>query len=166
VCPANGNRSANNIGGEAYVLKLRQVPTLSVEDMLIQYNVTTKRERWGSYYILNILTCSKNGLWRKSEVNKTFPSFTHKIEESMEPMRNGLVAQIVRYPQSHIYDLARLGEAWRFRRTFERGQALMKSQDAWCLKAQAAASTRTLSLLEGEEFPSNIELDVIVGIDG
>jgi hypothetical protein len=39
--------SANNIGGEAYVLKLRKVPTLSVEDMLIQYNITTKRERWG-----------------------------------------------------------------------------------------------------------------------
>ena len=39
-------RSANNIGGEAYVLKLRKVPTLSVEDMLVQYNITTKRQRW------------------------------------------------------------------------------------------------------------------------
>jgi len=42
-------RSANNIGGEAYVLKLRRVPTLSVEDMLIQSDVTTKRERWSNY---------------------------------------------------------------------------------------------------------------------
>ena len=41
-------RSANNIGGEAYVLKLRKVPTVSVEDMLIQYNVTTKHERWSN----------------------------------------------------------------------------------------------------------------------
>jgi hypothetical protein len=40
----------------------------------------------------------------------------------------------------------------------------MKAQDAWCLKAQAAASTGTLSLLKGEEFPSDIELDVIVGM--
>jgi hypothetical protein len=60
--------------------------------------------------------------------------------------------------------VARLGEAWRFRRTFERGQALMNAQDAWCLKAQAAAATGKLSFLEGEDFPSEIELDVIVGI--
>jgi hypothetical protein len=39
----------------------------------------------------------------------------------------------------------------------------MKAQDAWCLKAQAAASTGQLSLLEGESFPSSLELDVIVG---
>jgi hypothetical protein len=39
-------RSANNIGGEAYVIKLRQPPSLEVEEMLIQYNVTTKHERW------------------------------------------------------------------------------------------------------------------------
>jgi hypothetical protein len=45
------DRSANNIGGEAYVLKLRQVPTLSVEDMLIQYNITTKPERWSIFVL-------------------------------------------------------------------------------------------------------------------
>jgi len=39
----------------------------------------------------------------------------------------------------------------------------MKAQDAWCLKAQAAASTGHLSLLEGKEFPSSLELDIIVG---
>jgi hypothetical protein len=59
--------------------------------------------------------------------------------------------------------IARLGEAWRFRRTFERARALMKKQDAWCLQAQAAASTGKLSILEGQDFPSEIELDVIVG---
>jgi len=42
-------RSANNIGGEAYVIKLRQVPTVSVEDMLIQKNITTKPERWSAH---------------------------------------------------------------------------------------------------------------------
>lgn len=56
-----------------------------------------------------------------------------------------------------------MGEAWRFRRTFERARDLRKAQDAWCLKAQAAASTGQLSLLAGEEFPSSLELDVIVG---
>ena len=40
----------------------------------------------------------------------------------------------------------------------------MKAQDAWCLKAQAAASTEKLALLEGQDFPSEIELDVIVGM--
>jgi hypothetical protein len=40
----------------------------------------------------------------------------------------------------------------------------MKAQDAWCLKAQATASTGKLSLLEGQDFPSEIELDVIVGM--
>jgi hypothetical protein len=39
----------------------------------------------------------------------------------------------------------------------------MKAQDNWCLKAQAAASTGKLSLLEGQDFPSELELDVIVG---
>jgi hypothetical protein len=64
---------------------------------------------------------------------------------------------------SSILMIARLGEAWRFRQTFERGRALMKAQDSWCLKAHASASTGKLSLLEGQEFPSAIELDVIVG---
>jgi hypothetical protein len=41
----------------------------------------------------------------------------------------------------------------------------MKKQDNWCLTAQAAASTGRLSLLEGRElYPSELELDVIVGI--
>ena len=40
----------------------------------------------------------------------------------------------------------------------------MNAQDAWCFKAKAAASTGDLSLLESEDFPSDIELDVIVGM--
>lgn len=39
----------------------------------------------------------------------------------------------------------------------------MEAQDAWCLKAQAAVSTKKFSIIEGEGFPSQIELDVIVG---
>ena len=57
-----------------------------------------------------------------------------------------------------------MGEAWRFRQTFERGRALLKAQDAWCLRAQAAASSGKLSIMKGEEFPTVIELDVIVGM--
>jgi hypothetical protein len=57
-----------------------------------------------------------------------------------------------------------MGEAWRFRQTFERARALMRAQDNWCLKAQAAASTGKLSLLKAEEFPSEIELDAVVGM--
>lgn len=45
------DRSANNIGGEAYALKLRKVPTLSVDDMLVQCNITTKPERWSSFLL-------------------------------------------------------------------------------------------------------------------
>lgn len=62
------HRSANNIGGEAYVLKLRKVPTLSVEDMLIQYNITTKHERWSKLPLNLFLMSSQNGLWRESKV--------------------------------------------------------------------------------------------------
>ena len=41
----------------------------------------------------------------------------------------------------------------------------MKAQDNWCLKAQAAASRGKLSsLMQEEYFPSELELDVIVGI--
>ena len=40
----------------------------------------------------------------------------------------------------------------------------MKAQDNWCLKAQVAASRGKLSIMEEEEFPSELELDVIVGI--
>ena len=77
----------------------------------------------------------------------------------------GPVDRIVLHLFSIIaHDLARLGEAWRFRQTFERGRALMEEQDAWCLKARAAASTGKLSILEGQDFPSEIELDVIVGM--
>jgi hypothetical protein len=52
-------RSANNIGGEAYVVKLRQPPSLEVEEMLIQYNVTTKHERWSIFLTLLGLTLVK-----------------------------------------------------------------------------------------------------------
>jgi hypothetical protein len=81
----------------------------------------------------------------------------------MDRLLNGLAVLIVYSLYFQPYVLARLGEAWRFRRTFERAQALMKAQDNWCLKAQAAASTGKLSLLEGQDFPSELELDVIVG---
>jgi hypothetical protein len=40
----------------------------------------------------------------------------------------------------------------------------LKAQDAWCLKAHAAASSGKLSIMKGEEFPSGIELDAIVGM--
>jgi hypothetical protein len=56
-----------------------------------------------------------------------------------------------------------MGEAWQFRRTFERAQRLLKAQDEWCVKAEAAAISGRLSLLKDEKFPSELELDVIVG---
>lgn len=39
----------------------------------------------------------------------------------------------------------------------------MKAQDEWCLKAEAAASMGRLSSLM-DTFPSDLELDVVVGI--
>jgi hypothetical protein len=40
----------------------------------------------------------------------------------------------------------------------------MTTQDEWCLKAEAAVATGRTSLLKDEHFPSDLELDVIVGI--
>jgi hypothetical protein len=57
-----------------------------------------------------------------------------------------------------------MGEAWKFRQTFDRARALVKAQDEWCIKAAAAASTGNLAILQGQEFPSALELDVIVGV--
>lgn len=48
-------------------MKLRRVPTLSVEHMLIQYNITTKPERWSMPYSMCSYV-SQNGLWGESEV--------------------------------------------------------------------------------------------------
>jgi hypothetical protein len=102
-------------------------------------------------------------MWRESKVRQCMYELT--IDECMDLMQHGQVVQIVAPTVSNFaYHIARLGEAWKFRRTFERGSALVKAQDAWCLKAQAAASTGKLSLLEGQDFPSEIELDVIVGM--
>jgi hypothetical protein len=61
----DGDRSANNIGGEAYALKLRKVPTLSVDDMLVQYSITTKPERWSPFPFEMSLTASQDGMRRK-----------------------------------------------------------------------------------------------------
>ena len=159
-------RSANNIGGEAYVLKLRQVPTLSVEHMLIQHNITTKPERWSTLPWNLILILSQNGVWRESKVFLRNPEdIINQAGASTAMQFIGLVDQIVmclRWVSAN--DVARLGEAWRFRQIFERGRALMEEQDAWCLKAQVAASTGKFSILEGQNFPSKIELDVIVGM--
>lgn len=38
--------SANSIGGEGFVLKTRKPSTNSVEDMLVQANISEKRQRW------------------------------------------------------------------------------------------------------------------------
>ena len=81
----------------------------------------------------------------------------------MEMQSTGQAVQIVKLAFSPSDSAARLGEAWKFRQTFERARALMKAQDNWCLKAQAAASTGKLSIMQGEDFPSELELDVIVG---
>jgi hypothetical protein len=112
------------------------------------------------------LTSSQNGMWRKPQVRSFISPEIIAIDVSMADLLNGQVDQIVNRTSvlKNTECVARLGEAWRFRRTFERGRALMNSQDAWCLKAQAAAATGKLSLLEGQDFPSEIELDVIVGI--
>ena len=47
------------------MIKLRQVPTVSVEDMLIQKNITTKPERWSmhplnSHLIKVKMACGEN----------------------------------------------------------------------------------------------------------
>ena len=81
----------------------------------------------------------------------------------MDRHPNGRADPTVNYYITLSDSVARLGEAWRFRQTFERAQALLTAQDNWCLKAQAAASTGKLSILEGQDFPSELELDVIVG---
>lgn len=81
-------------------MKLRQVPTLSVEDMLIQYNVTTKRERWSNSKITNIFNISQNGLRREPKVHKHVLPLSHELGESMEALPSGPVAQIVCFPCS------------------------------------------------------------------
>jgi hypothetical protein len=110
------------------------------------------------------LITSQNGLWRESKASPCNFSF-NEIDEFMVMQFNGLVDRIVLRLCSVIaHGVARLGEAWKFRQTFERGRALMEEQDVWCLKAQVAASTGKLAILEDQDFPSEIELDVIIGM--
>lgn len=112
------------------------------------------------------LTISQDGVRGESQVLPFACREIIEIDASTEVLLSGLEGRTVHKLSGtkNTEPLARLGEAWRFRRTFERGRALMNAQDAWCLKAQAAAATGKLSILEGEDFPSEIELDVIVGI--
>src|SRR5436190_15514974 len=91
----NVNRSANNIGGEAYVLKLRKVPTLSVEHMLIQHNITTKPERWSTRPWNPILILSQNGVRRESKVFHRNPEDINQTDVSTATRFIGPVDQIV-----------------------------------------------------------------------
>lgn len=54
---------------------------------------------------------------------------------------------------------SRLGEAWGFRHRFDEARTLMKKQNNWC--ARAAASARYVS---GEAYPSDLELETVVGV--
>ena len=133
--------------------------------MLIQHNITTKPERWSTRPWNPILILSQNGVRRESKVFHRNPEDINQTDVSTATRFIGPVDQIVlcvRWISAN--GVARLGEAWRFRQIFERGRALMEEQDAWCLKAQVAASTGKFSILEGQNFPSKIELDVIVGM--
>lgn len=54
------------------MIKLRQVPSLEVEEMLIQHNITTKPERWSNLFFAMSLIASQNGMRRKSKVSVAF----------------------------------------------------------------------------------------------
>lgn len=110
--------SANLMGGEAYVIKHRPVKSLLVEDMLVQANITTKKERWIK------MACGEN------------PKRVYKTRTN-----------------------SRLGEAWGFRHRFDEARTLMKKQDHWCARAVAGAR-----YVPGEEFPTDLELETVVGV--
>ena len=111
------------------------------------------------------LTISQDGVRGESQVLPFACREIIEIDASTEVLLSGLEGRTVhKLSGTKKRTSSAPWEAWRFRRTFERGRALMNAQDAWCLKAQAAAATGKLSILEGEDFPSEIELDVIVGI--
>ena len=84
------------MGGEGYVIKLRQVSTLSVEDMGINYGINPEEEkewRWLK------MACGENP--------KRVFSFQNKMPTT------------------------RLGEAWLFRKDFEKARNIFRKQNDW-----------------------------------
>lgn len=77
--------SANLMGGEAFVIKHRPVESLKVEDMLLQANVTTKRERWIK------MACGENPKRvYKTQINTRLGSawaFRHRFDEARTLMQ-------------------------------------------------------------------------------
>jgi len=53
----------------------------------------------------------------------------------------------------------RLGEAWAFRHRFDQARILKKQQEHWCARAAAGAK-----YVSGEQFPSDLELETVVGV--
>ena len=53
------------------MIKLRQPPSLEVEEMLIQYNISTKPERWGM--LAQPSQTNVQSKWRVERIRSTSP---------------------------------------------------------------------------------------------
>jgi len=53
------------------VIKLRQPPSLEVEEMLIQYNISTKPERWSM--LTHPSRTNVQSKWRVGKIQSTSP---------------------------------------------------------------------------------------------
>lgn len=159
--------SANIMGGEAFVFKLRPVPTTSNADMLVQAGIDESIEtkwRW-----------MKNACGENPKVigfNKGFKSklllifaFVEILWDSWTYAKNSYVFWTEERDSNMCTKVLHLGmgEAYMFRQRLDEARQLLEAQNDWCLAAQDLDINAPDTRLESR-FPEDLAYESLVAL--
>ncbi|THU96122.1 hypothetical protein K435DRAFT_966103 [Dendrothele bispora CBS 962.96] len=132
--------SANNIGGQAFLIKMRQTEEKSVRQMVLE---------------------PPRGLFG-------FRNDTRSEEEDYVPWRH--MKHACGENPDRLYSQTRMDAAWNFRDAYSRAQKLLHAQDEFCVRLESQVSARTWGSWFGsskqamESFPEDLELEALVDV--
>lgn len=159
--------SANLMGGEAFVFKLRPVPTTSNADMLVQAGIDESIEtkwRW-----MKMATGEnakvKSCLSRDSRVALTNICIHRDFMELMDVCQEHVCimeGESKREIDTKILHLG-MGEAYMFRQRLDEARQLLEAQNDWCLAAQDLDINAPDARLESR-FPEDLAYESLVAL--
>lgn len=141
--------------------QMRTIDAIHTDDVMI------KRIMSGGITTSLILPGSANLIGGEAFVIKHAEQESFKVEDYL--LQNGVSGKRQRWIKmacgenpKRVYPKltnTRMGEAWGFRHRFDEARTLMRAQDAWC-----AAASEGSSAVSGRDFPSDLELETMVGV--
>lgn len=151
------------MGGEALAVKLRPVPTLSVEEMQVAAGVTNEEKKWR--YMK--MACGENpkgvyGSQFSAPTSRKFSPFTHVIPpqfpHTQTPFQTPPIHSVLHFQSSGM------GAGYLFRQRFQSAQRLLYAQDDWCSAASQIAQQSRSTYRLSERFPEELENESLVSL--